>query len=74
MRVIKKCSNRKLYDKCYKRYITLEELPTILSETPSISVIDKDTGMDITQITLLKALNPASFTYDELVAKLTETA
>lgn len=48
MTVIKRYSNRKLYDTQAKRYITLEGIADLIREGAEIQVLDHDTGEDIT--------------------------
>jgi polyhydroxyalkanoate synthesis repressor PhaR len=50
--VIKRYRNRKLYNTQTKRYITLEEIETLIKEQQDITVIENDTGIDITAVTL----------------------
>lgn len=56
VRVIKRYSNRKLYDVKEKRYITLQEIKELIAEGETIKVIDRDTGEDISRVTLAKIL------------------
>lgn len=50
--VIKRYQNRKLYNTQSKRYITLEEIEELIKQEKEITVIDNNTGKDITAITL----------------------
>lgn len=50
--VIKRYSNRKMYDTHAKRYITLEEISSLVREGAEVKVIDNQTGEDITGVTL----------------------
>ncbi len=52
MILIKKYSNRRLYDTEKKCYITLEELAQLIRDGQEIKVLDNDTQKDITQETL----------------------
>jgi polyhydroxyalkanoate synthesis regulator protein len=54
-----KYSNRKIYSKDLKRYVTLSELNDVIREGNSITVIDNETSNDITD-TILKTI--VSFT------------
>lgn len=56
VRLIKRYSNRKLYDVHEKRYITLQEIKQLMAEGHSVKVIDRDSGEDISRITLAKIL------------------
>lgn len=49
---IKRYNNRKLYNMNSKKYITLEEIATLLKQGEEIKVIDNSTGSDSTAITL----------------------
>ena len=55
-RVIKKYSNRRLYDTETSRNITLEELGEMVSNGIDIQVIDNETGEDITNLTLAQII------------------
>ncbi|MBX2812993.1 MAG: polyhydroxyalkanoate synthesis regulator DNA-binding domain-containing protein [Myxococcales bacterium] len=50
--VVKKYSNRRLYDTRDSRYVTLEELARKVQEGSQIQVFDAKSGQDITQATL----------------------
>ena len=50
--LIKKYANRKLYDTRTSRYITLEEIAELVRDGHEIRVVDRDTGHDLTQVTL----------------------
>jgi polyhydroxyalkanoate synthesis repressor PhaR len=50
--IIKRYRNRKLYNTQSKRYITLDEIEQIIKQQQEITVIDNDTGNDITATTL----------------------
>jgi polyhydroxyalkanoate synthesis repressor PhaR len=54
--VIKRYSNRKLYDLQQSHYVTLEALETLIAEGKEISVVDAATGDDLTAITLILIL------------------
>jgi len=49
--VIKRYSNRKLYDTQESRYVTLEELEELIRAGKEISVVDVSTGEDLTSVT-----------------------
>src|SRR6476659_8694860 len=48
--VIKRYSNRKLYDTQESRYVTLEELEELIRAGREISVVDVSTGEDLTSV------------------------
>ncbi len=52
MRVIKKYSNRRLYDTDDSHYITLDELAELIRKGSSVKVVDAKTSEDLTQGTL----------------------
>lgn len=50
--LIKKYANRKLYDTRTSRYITLEGISDLLRDGAEIQVVDRESGRDITAVTL----------------------
>lgn len=56
VRIIKKYSNRRLYDTEASRYITLEELAERVREGDDVRVVDAKTGADLTQATLAQII------------------
>jgi polyhydroxyalkanoate synthesis repressor PhaR len=52
MRIIKRYSNRKLYDTETKQYITLDEIAALIREGHELQVVDNSTGEDLTALTL----------------------
>ncbi len=50
--LIKKYANRKLYDTRTSRYITLDGIADLVRDGHDIRVVDRDTGQDLTQVTL----------------------
>ena len=50
--LIKKYANRKLYDTRTSKYITLDGIAGLVREGHEIKVVDRDTGHDLTQVTL----------------------
>jgi len=50
--IIKRYSNRKMYDSSTSKYVTLEDIAHLVRENEEIQVIDNETGDDITTITL----------------------
>ncbi len=55
-RIIKKYSNRKLYDTEASKMIVLSELANYIKEGIDFQVIDNETGDDITDLTLVQIL------------------
>ena len=56
MRVIKKYSNRRLYDSGQKAYINLEDLTKLIRSGENVRVVDANTGADLTQATLAQII------------------
>lgn len=56
MRLIKRYSNRKLYDTNESRYVTLEQLNRLIVTGESIRVVDKESDKDLTVQTLTQVL------------------
>jgi polyhydroxyalkanoate synthesis repressor PhaR len=54
--VIKRYSNRKLYDMQESRYVTLEEIEEMIRGGREISVVDAATGEDLTSVTLTQII------------------
>jgi polyhydroxyalkanoate synthesis repressor PhaR len=54
--VIRRYSNRKLYDIQESRYVTLEELEGMIRAGKEISVVDAATGADTTSVTLAQII------------------
>ena len=50
--LIKKYANRKLYDTRTSRYVTLDEIADLVRDGHEITVVDRDNGTDLTQVTL----------------------
>ena len=55
-RIIKRYSNRKLYDTEDKRYITLEQIQQLVKDGQDIKVVENQTGEDLTTVTLSQLL------------------
>ena len=49
---IKRYPNRKLYDTEAKRYVTLDELATMIREGAEVQVVDHESNEDLTTLTL----------------------
>jgi polyhydroxyalkanoate synthesis repressor PhaR len=54
--VIKRYSNRKLYDTQESRYVTLEEIEEMIRAGREITVVDAATGEDLTSVTLTQII------------------
>ena len=54
--VIKRYANRKLYDVQESRYVTLEELEGLIRAGKEISVVDANSGADLTSVTLAQII------------------
>jgi polyhydroxyalkanoate synthesis repressor PhaR len=55
-RIVKRYANRKLYDTADKRYVTLDQIATLIREGEEIKVIDNESGEDLTSVTLSQIL------------------
>jgi polyhydroxyalkanoate synthesis repressor PhaR len=56
MRVIKRYSNRKLYDTHESRYVTLDQLAELVRQGEEIRVVDNTTERDLTSATLAQII------------------
>ncbi|MCR9163727.1 MAG: polyhydroxyalkanoate synthesis regulator DNA-binding domain-containing protein [Nannocystaceae bacterium] len=56
MTLIKKYSNRRLYDTGLSRYITLDELAGKIRDGEEVRVVDAKSGDDLTQVTLTQLI------------------
>jgi polyhydroxyalkanoate synthesis repressor PhaR len=54
--VIKRYSNRKLYDTQESRYVTLEEIEEMIRGGREIAVVDATSGEDLTSVTLTQII------------------
>jgi polyhydroxyalkanoate synthesis repressor PhaR len=54
--VIKKYSNRKLYDLNRSRYVTLEEIAEMIRQGRQVKIVDADSQEDLTNVTLVQIL------------------
>ena len=54
--VIKRYSNRKLYDTQESRYVTLEEIEEMIRAGKEVSVVDAASGEDLTPVTLTQII------------------
>jgi polyhydroxyalkanoate synthesis repressor PhaR len=54
--VIKKYSNRKLYDLNRSRYVTLEEIAEMIRQGRQVKIVDADNQEDLTNVTLVQIL------------------
>jgi len=55
-RVIKRYTNRKLYDTEESRYVTLEEIAGLVKAGEEVQIVDNRTGNDLTEVTLAQIL------------------
>ena len=55
-RIIKRYTNRKLYDTEESRYVTLEEIAGLVKAGEEVQIIDNRTGKDLTEVTLAQIL------------------
>ncbi|MGQ0794369.1 MAG: polyhydroxyalkanoate synthesis regulator DNA-binding domain-containing protein [Deltaproteobacteria bacterium] len=54
--VIKKYSNRRLYDTVHKKYVTFEEISALIRDGAEVKVLDSQTDEDITKLILIQAI------------------
>jgi len=54
--IIKKYSNRRLYDTTHKKYVTLDEIANLIKDGSEIKVLDSQTDEDITKIVLMQVV------------------
>ncbi|MDA2918514.1 hypothetical protein MYX76_03290 [Desulfobacterota bacterium AH_259_B03_O07] len=54
--IIKKYSNRRLYDTSNKRYVTLDNIASLIQEGSEIKVVDTPTGEDISKLILIQVV------------------
>ncbi len=54
--IIKKYSNRRLYDTVHKKYVTLDELANLIKDGNEIKVLDSQTDEDITKVILIQVV------------------
>ncbi len=55
-RVIKRYTNRKLYDTDQSRYVTLEDIARLVRDNEEVRVIDNETGGDLTAVTFAQII------------------
>ncbi len=55
-RMVKRYSNRKLYDLTNSRYVTLQDIAGFLQEGIEVCIVDNRSGQDITSVTLAQVL------------------
>jgi polyhydroxyalkanoate synthesis repressor PhaR len=54
--LIKKYSNRKLYDQTHSRYVTLDEIADLIRQGGDVAVVDATSGEDLTSVTLAQVI------------------
>ena len=54
--IIKKYSNRRLYDSTNKRYVTLEDISELIRAGSEVKVIDSQSGADISKVILIQVI------------------
>ena len=55
-KIIKRYSNRKLYDTERSCYVTLDEIALMIREGENIQIIDKNSGEDLTSVTFAQII------------------
>lgn len=56
VKVIKRYSNRKMYDTTHSRYITLDEISEMVKQGEDLKIIDNKSGADLTSVTLTQII------------------
>lgn len=56
MRLIRRYANRKMYDSQESHYINLDQLADLIRAGEEIRVTSKDTGKDLTTVTMMEIL------------------
>lgn len=54
--VIKKYSNRRLYDTAASRYVALDDIAALIRQGKDIKVVDANTGHDLTRVVLTQII------------------
>ena len=54
--VIKKYSNRRLYDTAGSRYVNLDDIAALVREGKAVQVVDAKTGQDLTRVVLTQII------------------
>ncbi|MGH7851161.1 MAG: polyhydroxyalkanoate synthesis regulator DNA-binding domain-containing protein [Thermodesulfobacteriota bacterium] len=54
--IIKKYSNRRLYDSTNKKYVTLDDIGALIREGNEVKVIDSQSGADISKVILIQVV------------------
>ena len=55
-KVIKRYTNRKLYDTVESRYVTLDEIAAMIKEGVEVRIVDNRTKEDLTSVTLAQII------------------
>lgn len=55
-RVVKRYTNRKLYDTQESRYVTLDEIAAMIKSGEEVQIIDNRSGKDLTDVTMAQIL------------------
>ena len=55
-KIIKRYSNRKLYDTERSCYVTLDEIALMIREGEELKIIDKDSGENLTSVTFAQII------------------
>jgi len=54
--IIKKYSNRRLYDTSGSRYVNLDDIAALVREGKDVKIMDAKTGQDLTRVTLTQII------------------
>ena len=55
-RIVKRYTNRKLYDTQESRYVTLEEIAVMVKKGEEVQIVDNRSGKDLTDVTMAQIL------------------
>ena len=65
-KVIKRYTNRKLYDTVESRYVTLEEIAGMIKAGAEVKIVDNRTKEDLTSVTLAQIIFEEAVSYTHL--------
>ena len=55
-RLVKRYQNRKLYDTTASRYVTLDDIATLIRQGEDCQIVDNQNGDDLTSVTLTQII------------------
>ena len=66
-KVIKRYTNRKLYDTVESRYVTLDEIAQMIKAGAEVQIIDNRTKEDLTSVTLAQIIFEVFFSSSKMI-------